>query len=150
MDNSVFDVAQGRGPDRPRLIANIQQAHETAWRDALAHFEADVACTRLGAAGVAQVDVDGVTAAAFEHWFNRAGDPQLHTHLALSAMVRTVGSGRWGRLDSRAMYRAAASVGEIYTGSLLARLSDDLRVGVRHRQGRGDVPSPSSRGSPMS
>ena len=35
------------------------------------------------------------------------------------------------------MYRAAASVGEIYTGALLARLSDDLGVGVRHRDGRG-------------
>jgi len=116
----------------------IQAAHEAAWRDALAHFEADVAATRLGGAGVAQVDVDGVSVAAFEHWFNRAGDPQLHTHLAVSAMVRASERGRWRRLDSRAMYRAAASVGEIYTGSLLARLSDDLGVGVRHRDGRGD------------
>lgn len=124
----------------------IQRAHEAAWRDALARFEAEVACTRLGRAGVAQVDVGGVTAAAFEHWFNRAGDPQLHTHLAVSAMVRTVGSGRWGRLDSRAMYRAAASVGEIYTGSLLARLSDELGVGVRHRAGRGDRALPELEG----
>ncbi len=76
-------------------------------------------------AGVAQVDVDGVTVAAFEHWFNRSGDPQLHTHLAVSAMVRTAGSGRWRRLDSRAMYRAAASVGERYTGYLLGRLRDE-------------------------
>jgi conjugative relaxase-like TrwC/TraI family protein len=116
----------------------VQRAHEGAWRDALAHFEADVACTRLGAGGVAQVDVDGVTVAAFEHWFNRSGDPQLHTHLAVSAMVRTAGSGRWRRLDSRAMYRAAASVGERYTGYLLGRLRDDLGVAVRHRPGRGD------------
>jgi conjugative relaxase-like TrwC/TraI family protein len=116
----------------------VQRAHEGAWRDALAHFEADVACTRLGAAGVAQVDVDGVTVAAFEHWFNRSGDPQLHTHLAVSAMVRPAGSGRWRRLDSRAMYRAAASVGERYTGYLLGRLRDDLGVSVRHRPGRGD------------
>ena len=124
------------GGDRVR--DTIQAAHEAAWRDALAHFEADVACTRLGGAGVAQVDVDGVTVAAFEHWFNRSGDPQLHTHLAVSTMVRATGSGRWRRLDSRAMYRAAASVGEIYTGALLAGLSDDLGVGVRHRDGRGD------------
>jgi len=115
----------------------IQAAHEVAWRDALAYFETEVAATRLGTGGVAQVDVDGVTVAAFEHWFNRAGDPQLHTHLAVSAMVRTSATGRWRRLDSRAMYRAAASVGEIYTGSLLSRLSDDLGVGVRHREGRG-------------
>ena len=124
------------GGDEVRDI--IQAAHEGAWRDALAHFEADVAATRLGGAGVAQVDVDGVTVAAFEHWFNRSGDPQLHTHLAVSTMVRTAGSGRWRRLDSRAMYRAAASVGERYTGSLLARLSDTSGVGIRHRDGRGD------------
>ena len=116
---------------------SIQAAHEGAWRDALSHFETEVAATRLGTNGVAQVDVDGVTVAAFEHWFNRAGDPQLHTHLAVSAMVRATGSGRWRRLDSRAMYRSAASVGEIYTGSLLARLSDDLGAGIRHREGRG-------------
>ncbi|MHB8465135.1 MAG: MobF family relaxase [Acidimicrobiales bacterium] len=124
----------------------VQAAHEGAWRDALAHFEAEVACTRLGGAGVAQVDVDGVTVAAFEHWFNRAGDPQLHTHLAVSAMVRATDTGRWRRLDSRAMYRAAASVGERYTGSVLARLSDELGVGVRHRQGRGDRPLPELEG----
>ena len=124
----------------------IHTAHEGAWRDALAHFEADVACTRLGGAGVAQVDVGGVTVAAFEHWFNRAGDPQLHTHLAVSTMVKTAEAGRWRRLDSRAMYRAAASVGERYTGSLLARLGDDLGVGVRHRDGRGDRALPELEG----
>jgi len=36
------------GGDRVR--DTIQAAPEAAWRDALAHFEADVACTRLGAA----------------------------------------------------------------------------------------------------
>ncbi|MHB8466514.1 MAG: MobF family relaxase [Acidimicrobiales bacterium] len=124
----------------------IRAAHEGAWRDALAHFEADVACTRLGRDGTAQVDVDGVTVAAFEHWFNRAGDPQLHTHLAVSTMVKATDSGRWRRLDSRAMYRAAASVGERYTGSLLGRLGDELGVGVRHREGRGDRALPELEG----
>jgi len=90
--------------------------------------------------------VGGVTVAAFEHWFNRAGDPQLPTHLAVSTMVRASGSGRWRRLDGRAMYRASASVGERYTGSLLARLCDELGVGVRHRQGRGDRALPELEG----
>jgi len=83
--------------------------------------------------------------ATFEHWLNGPG-PQFHTLLAVSAMVRTTASGQWRRLDSRALYRAAASVGERYTGFLLARLSDEWGVGVRHREGCGDRALPESRG----
>ena len=92
-----------------------------------------MAATRLGRAGVAQVDVEGLSAAAFEHWYNRAGDPQLHTHVAVAAMVRTT-DGRWRRLDSRALYRAAAVAGERYTARLMTEATERLGVGWRHRR----------------
>ncbi len=110
----------------------VRGAHEAAWHDAYAYFEKEVVATRLGAGGVAQVDVKGVTGAAFEHWYSRAGDPQLHTHVATSVMVQTT-DGRYRRLDSRALYRASAAAGERYTATLMAELAKDASVSWRHR-----------------
>lgn len=79
------------------------------------------------------MDVNGLSAAAFEHWYDRAGDPQLHTHVAVSAMVETL-DGRWRRLDSRALYRSAAAAGERYTARLMAEATARLEVQWRHRR----------------
>ena len=75
----------------------------------------------------------GVAGAAFEHWYSRAGDPQLHTHVATSAMVQTT-DGRWRRLDSRALYRAAATAGERYTARLMDEVSARLGLSWCHRR----------------
>ncbi|MGH9122080.1 MAG: MobF family relaxase, partial [Acidimicrobiales bacterium] len=116
----------------PEMRETIRSCHQAAWREAYGYFESEVAATRLGAGGVAQVDVQGVTAAAFEHWYSRAGDPQLHTHVATSVMVQTE-DGRWRRLDSRALYRAAASAGELYTAKLMSEAAERLGLSWRHR-----------------
>lgn len=110
----------------------VRAAHDAAWNTAYEYFEAEVAATRVGASGVAQVDVKGVTAAAFEHWYSRAGDPQLHTHVATSVMVQA-NDGRWRRIDSRALYRAAAATGERYTAQLMTEMTKRLGVGWVHR-----------------
>jgi conjugative relaxase-like TrwC/TraI family protein len=107
----------------PEMREQLRAAHDMAWRDAFDMFETEVAATRLGANGVAQVDVAGVAAAAFVHWYSRCGDPQLHTHVAVSTLVATT-DGRWRRLDSRAIYRAAAAVSERYEATLIAAVSD--------------------------
>ena len=126
----------------------IREAHETAWREAFAHFEREVAATRLGAGGVAQVEVRGVTAASFEHFASRAGDPQLHTHVATSVMVQTR-DGRWRRLDSRALYRASATLRERYTDRLFAELARRLGAGMTHRRsGRSEHLVPEVAGVP--
>lgn len=140
-------VAWGLGDDRVR--DELRGAHEAAWRHAVAHLESEVASTRLGKAGVAQVATQGITAASFEHWFSRAGDPQLHTHVAVSAMVQTV-DGRWRRLDSRALFRASAAVGERYTAELMNQVEARLEWGWEHRStGRG-VAVPELAGMPAS
>ena len=62
------------------------------------------AFTRSGTNGVAQVDTTGLIAAAFTHRDSRAGDPDLHTHVAISNKVATVdadGVQRWLALDGQ-------------------------------------------------
>ena len=56
----------------------------------------------MGADGVAQVNTTGLIAAAFDHRDSRAGDPNLHTHVAVSNKVRAIGADgipRWLALD---------------------------------------------------
>ena len=45
-------------------------------------LEEHAAFTRTGKGGIAQIATNGLTMAAFEHWDSRAGDPNLHTHVA--------------------------------------------------------------------
>src|SRR5699024_1728656 len=68
--------------------ALIAQAHHAAVAEMVAFIEREVAATRVGATGldgaVAQVNVTGVVATAFDHYDSRAGDPHLHTHVVIS------------------------------------------------------------------
>lgn len=56
------------------------------------------AAQRPGGA-VAQVEVTGLIATAFDHFDSRAGDPQLHTHVVVSNKVRSVFDGKWRSLE---------------------------------------------------
>lgn len=47
-----------------------------------------------GHGGVRQVDVTGLVAATFVHRDSRAGDPNLHTHVAIANNVQTL-DGKW-------------------------------------------------------
>ena len=51
---------------------------------------------------IAQVKANGLIGAAFEHWDSRAGDPNLHTHVAISTKVQGA-DGQWRSLDARAL-----------------------------------------------
>ena len=64
--------------------ARVERAHNAAVADALRFIEARVLFTRTGRNGVRQVDVTGLVGTAFTHRDSRAGDPDLHTHVALS------------------------------------------------------------------
>ena len=69
-------------------------------REALELVEEHAAFTRTGHGGIAQVETNGLIAAAFEHWDSRAGDPNLHTHVAVSSKVQGT-DGKWRALDAR-------------------------------------------------
>ena len=113
----------------PREVAvAIEAAHHAAVADAIGWLESSVAYTRSGRAGVRQIDVRGVVAAAFTHRDSRAGDPDLHTHVAVSNKVQAV-DGRWLALDGRVLYKAKVATSERYNTRLEAELVD--RLGVR-------------------
>ena len=78
----------------PAVAAQIERAHQAAVADALSFIEQHALFTRTGANGVRQVDVQGLVAAAFTHRDSRAGDPDLHTHVAVANKVQTL-DGRW-------------------------------------------------------
>ena len=117
----------------PREIAHqIETAHENAVAAAIEFLEKNATFSRTGTNGVAQVDTDGLIAAAFTHRDSRAGDPNLHTHVAISNKVRITavdGTKRWLALDGQPLYRNTVTASEIYNTVLEAQVRE--RVGGR-------------------
>ncbi|WP_392426371.1 MobF family relaxase [Barrientosiimonas humi] len=118
--------------------AVIADAHHAAVAELLAFLEREVAATRVGATGpdgaVAHVDVTGVSAAAFDHYDSRAGDPQLHTHVVISNKVMTAQDGKWRTLAGRPMHAAVVAVSEFYNAALADQLTRTLDVGWEARE----------------
>jgi conjugative relaxase-like TrwC/TraI family protein len=114
-----------------------REAHDAAVAAAVAYLEDHAAFSRAGKAGIRQVDTEGLMAAAFVHRSSRAQDPQLHTHVLVSARVRC-GDGVWRALDSRALHRELKSAGMVYQAALraetTARLGVDWEAVDRHGQ----------------
>ncbi len=108
--------------DRP-LALTVRAVHDAAVTDALAYFEANVLFTRKGHAGVRHLPVRGMIAARFVHRDSRAGDPDLHTHVAVANKVQTQ-AGDWLAVDATVLYAAKVTLSEAYTASLVARLRD--------------------------
>jgi conjugative relaxase-like TrwC/TraI family protein len=120
----------------------IAQAHHDAVADVLDYFEREIAATRTGVSdrdgAVAQVDVAGVAAVAYDHYDSRAGDPQLHTHLVVSNKVLTVWDQRWRSLDSRPVHASVTALSAHYNAVLADRLSRDLGVEWEFRERGAD------------
>ena len=85
-------------------------AHERAVQAAIGYLEDHAAFLRRGHNGAERVPALGLVAAGFRHRASRAGDPALHTHV-LVANIAQDAEGRFGALDSRAIYRNAKSAG---------------------------------------
>lgn len=133
--------------------ALIVAAHHAAAADVLDLMERDVAATRTGATGrngaVAQVEVTGLIATAYDHYDSRAGDAQLHTHLVISNKVRAVYDGKWRSLDSRPMHAAVVALSEHYNAVLADHLTRTLGVAWEQRdRGRDRNPAWEIRGVP--
>ncbi|GAA1488221.1 hypothetical protein GCM10009626_09670 [Brachybacterium sacelli] len=98
--------------------ALIGEAHHRAVAEMVAFMEREVAATRTGATAgdgaVAQVDVTGLVATAFDHFDSRAGDPHLHTHVVISNKVKTTLDGKWRSLDGRPMHAAVVALSELH------------------------------------
>jgi conjugative relaxase-like TrwC/TraI family protein len=112
--------------------ALILEAHHQALEEVLAFLEREVATTRRGVdagdGAVAQADVVGIIATAYDHWDSRVGDPQLHTHVVISNKVKTVGDGRWRSLDGRPLHAAVVALSAHYNAVLADRITGVLGV----------------------
>jgi len=122
------------------LQTQLVQAHHDAVAEVLEFFEREIAVTRAGAnarnGAVAQHEVAGVAATAYDHWDSRCGDPQLHTHLVVSNKVRTVYDQKWRSLDSIPIHRSVVAISEHYNAVLADLLT--LRLGLAwDRRDRG-------------
>ncbi|MFI5614667.1 MobF family relaxase [Amycolatopsis sp. NPDC051903] len=111
----------------PQVRQVVEQVHEAAWRQALAYGEREAGYTRVGKNGVAQIDTHGFVATAFVHRDSRAGDPDLHTHVAVANRVLGV-DGRWRTLDSKQLHRVAVSMSEVYNAAVEHGLTERLGV----------------------
>ncbi|MDO5670110.1 MAG: MobF family relaxase [Corynebacterium sp.] len=120
--------------DRP-LATTIEQAHQKAVADALRAIEETALYTRVGAGGVRQVDVRGLIGAAFTHRDSRAGDPDLHTHVAIANKVQEAETGRWYSIDGRVLLKAVVTISETYNTALERHLSERLGVRFADRPG---------------
>jgi conjugative relaxase-like TrwC/TraI family protein len=112
----------------PHLAAQIERAHQAAVQDALSFIERHALFTRQGRNGIRQVNVRGLVATAFTHRDSRAGDPDLHTHVAVANKVQTL-DGRWLSIDGRVLFKATVAASETYNTALEHHLRD--RLGVR-------------------
>lgn len=112
----------------PELKDQIRQAHHAAIQATIGKLERDIIRTRTGIDGIAQEHVAGITAALFDHWDSREGDPQLHTHMLVSNRVQGL-DGRWRTIDSRwSLMPAIGTAGMVYDSALMDELS--ARFGI--------------------
>ncbi|TFD63769.1 MobF family relaxase [Cryobacterium sp. Hb1] len=116
----------------------IAAAHHAAVAEVLAYMEREVAATRTGTTAqggaVAQVDVTGLIATAFDHFDSRAGDPHLHTHVVISNKVQTVLDSKWRSLDGRPMHEAVVALSELHESLFADELTRSLGVQWQQRE----------------
>jgi conjugative relaxase-like TrwC/TraI family protein len=125
----------------PKVAAAVERAHQAAVQDALAFIEKHALFTRTGPQGIRQVDVRGLVAAAFTHRDSRAGDPDLHTHVAVANKVQTL-DGRWLSIDGRVLFKANVAASETYNTALEQHLRETLGVRFAERPGTDPAKRP--------
>ena len=128
----------------PEVSEQIEAAHEAAVADVLEWLQDNATFTRTGTNGVAQVDTEGLIAAVFTHRDSRAGDPDLHTHVAISNKVSYLdhnGVRRWLALDGQPLHRVIVAASEMYNTRMEAHTIDRLGVDFAETsRGRGKRP----------
>jgi len=119
----------------PREVAQaIEAAHDAAVRDALAFIEREVLFTREGRNGARQVETRGLIATAFTDRDSRAGDPDLHTHVAVANKVQTQ-QGKWLSIFGKVLHEHVIAASETYNTALERRLTEAIGVQFTERPG---------------
>lgn len=95
-----------------RVKSAVEEAHRQAVDEVLEWIEDEVIYTRRGAGGARKVKAEGLLIARFDHFDNRAGDPNLHTHSAV--LNRVLAEGKWTTIDGQLLYKANVAASERY------------------------------------
>lgn len=72
----------------------------------------------------------------FDHRDNRNGDPNLHTHVAISTKVQGV-DGKWRSLDGRVLHKLAVAASERYNTLIEEYVTRELGTVFADRPGTG-------------
>jgi DNA primase catalytic core len=120
----------------PDVAAQVEDAHHAAVTKTLAYLEREVLFTRRGRGGAQQVKATGLIAAMFTHRDARSGDPNLHTHVAISNKTQDA-TGRWLAVDGRVLYKANVTLSEMYNTLIESELTARLGVQFAARDPRG-------------
>ncbi|MFI6998299.1 MobF family relaxase [Nocardia sp. NPDC050175] len=133
-----ISILWGLGDDE--LRSALWRCHTEAVREVLAWAESRCAVTRRGHNGTRQIDAEGFVIAAFDHFDNRSGDPNLHTHAVVSG--RVLGSdGNWSALDARPLYASAVSFSSRYNAVIVGKVRRQVGFRCEERsRGRGKQP----------
>jgi conjugative relaxase-like TrwC/TraI family protein len=106
----------------------LVECHDVAVRAVVDCVERYGSTTRIRADGRRlHPETGGLTVAVFRQTTSRLDDPQLHSHVVISAKVQT-GDGRWWALDARTLKGYQRALGGLYQSVLRAELT--ARYGV--------------------
>ncbi|AEF43118.1 MobF family relaxase [Hoyosella subflava] len=118
----------------------VEKAHHDAVADAIGFLEDNAAFTRRGDRSERQINTRGLIIAAYDHYDTRAGDPNLHTHCAVSVKVQGV-DGTWSALDTRAVFKHGVAASQRYNVAVIDNLRRSLGISTVERfTGRGKQP----------
>ncbi|MEZ5297015.1 MAG: MobF family relaxase [Ilumatobacteraceae bacterium] len=106
----------------------LAECHDVAVRSVVDQLERYGSTTHIRSNGRRlHPDTNGLTAAVFRQTTSRLDDPQLHTHVVISAKVCT-DDGRWYALDARTLKGYQRALGGLYQSVLRAEVT--ARFGV--------------------
>lgn len=114
----------------------VWAAHRAGVAAAMTYLQEEAGYSRAGYHGRAKdgqsvgeyVAARTWTAVEFDHTTSRAGDPQLHTHVAVLNRVRCEGDAEWRTVDSRGLYCARAAAAAVYERTYEEALTSALGV----------------------
>lgn len=111
-----------------QVRSRVGAAHEAAVDQARGHLERDATLARRGAGGGTFLPAPNLVGAAYRHRTSRAGDPQFHTHVLVSQLVKA-SNGR------PSLYANAKTAGFLYQAELRDKLIRILGIewGEVHR-----------------
>ncbi|MAT07043.1 MAG: hypothetical protein CL424_18570 [Acidimicrobiaceae bacterium] len=106
----------------------LAECHDVAVTAVVECLERYGSTTRIRSnGGRLHPDTNGLTAAVFRQTTSRLDDPQLHTHVVISAKVCT-DDGRWYALDAKTLKGFQRALGGLYQSVLRAEVT--ARFGV--------------------